>query len=158
MAAVLPRLPLCHMCRILQHRPLRSLLLQHRPLSSHPFFQPLVTGDRATLARAITLTESSLPRHRTEAAQLMSQVLQHNKTNSGTLRVGISGPPGAGKSTFIERFGLHVAGESVTSRHKVAVLAVDPSSQRSGGSLLADKTRMQELSVHPAVGTDRISG
>eukprot|EP00116_Pleurobrachia_bachei_P006053 sb/3466315/ len=111
----------------------------------HPLYQPLITGDRSALARAITLTESTLERHKVEATNLMSSVLSYNQQDPvGSIRIGISGPPGAGKSTFIEGFGLHLADKG----HKVAVLAVDPSSSLSGGSLLADKTRMQGLSAH----------
>ena len=109
----------------------------------HPLFNPLISKNRAALARAITLSESSLDKHKIEAANLMSSVLKHNLQNT-SLRIGISGPPGAGKSTFIEALGLHLA----ELNNKLAVLAVDPSSTRSGGSLLADKTRMQHLSVH----------
>lgn len=108
----------------------------------HPLFESLITGNRAALARAITLSESTLERHKQESAHLMSSVLKHNLQNR-SLRIGISGPPGAGKSTFIEAIGLHIT----ELNNKLAVLAVDPSSTRSGGSLLADKTRMQQLSV-----------
>ena len=108
----------------------------------HPLFDNLIAGNRAALARAITLSESTLERHKQEAAHLMSTVLKYNMQNR-SLRIGISGPPGAGKSTFIEALGLHVT----KLGNKLAVLAVDPSSTRSGGSLLADKTRMQQLTA-----------
>ena len=114
-----------------------------RCTSSHPLFKPLIERNRSVLARAITLTESTLEPHKENASSLMSDVLKHN-ASLNTLRIGISGPPGAGKSTFIETFGLHLADMG----NRVAVLAVDPSSSLSGGSLLADKTRMQHLSVH----------
>ncbi len=94
--------------------------------------------DRRELARAITLVESSRPDHRAEAVELLEQVLPDT---GGSVRVGITGQPGAGKSTFIEALGLHL----VDAGHRVAVLAVDPSSTRSGGSILGDKTRMGEL-------------
>src|SRR5690349_5808331 len=94
--------------------------------------------DRRSLAQAITLVESSRPDHRAEAVELLEQVLADT---GGSIRVGITGQPGAGKSTFIEALGLHL----VEAGHKVAVLAVDPSSTRSGGSILGDKTRMAEL-------------
>ncbi|MGF1607853.1 MAG: methylmalonyl Co-A mutase-associated GTPase MeaB, partial [Kiloniellales bacterium] len=99
-------------------------------------------GDRRALARAITLVESSKPKHRAEADAVLEALLP----DSGrSVRLGITGVPGVGKSTFIESFGLHLIGEG----HKVAVLAVDPSSQLSGGSILGDKTRMQELARRP---------
>jgi LAO/AO transport system kinase len=95
-------------------------------------------GDRRALARAITLVESTRADHRAEAATLLDALMP--ATGAAT-RVGISGAPGAGKSTFIEALGLHL----VDRGHRVAVLAVDPSSTRSGGSILGDKTRMEQL-------------
>jgi LAO/AO transport system kinase len=96
-------------------------------------------GDRRALARAITLAESSRADHRAEAEALEAILL----ADAGrSVRLGISGVPGVGKSTFIEAFGLHL----IDRGHKVAVLAVDPSSKRSGGSILGDKTRMEQLS------------
>jgi GTPase len=100
--------------------------------------QQIVEGDRRALARAITIVESTRPDHREEAAALLTEVLPHT---GGAIRIGISGAPGSGKSTFIEAFGLHL----VEHGHRVAVLAVDPSSTRTGGSILGDKTRMGEL-------------
>ena len=95
-------------------------------------------GDRRALARAITLAESSRADHRAEAEALEAALL----ADAGhSVRLGISGVPGVGKSTFIEAFGLYLIGRG----HKVAVLAVDPSSKRSGGSILGDKTRMEQL-------------
>jgi LAO/AO transport system kinase len=96
-------------------------------------------GDRRSLARAITLAESTRPDHREEAVALLDELLP---STGGAIRVGISGAPGAGKSTFIEALGLHL----VDHGHRLAVLAVDPSSRRSGGSILGDKTRMEMLS------------
>jgi LAO/AO transport system kinase len=95
-------------------------------------------GDRRALARAITLVESSRPDHREDAEKLIEAVLP---ASGGAVRIGISGPPGAGKSTFIERFGL----EGIALGRQVAVLAVDPASKRGGGAILGDKTRMAEL-------------
>ena len=96
-------------------------------------------GDRRALARAITLVESTRDDHRADAVELLDAILPATGTAT---RVGISGAPGAGKSTFIEALGVHL----VDAGHRVAVLAVDPSSARSGGSILGDKTRMEQLS------------
>ncbi len=104
--------------------------------------EALRRSDRRALARAITLVESTHPDHRAEAEQLLAAVLPYT---GNSVRIGISGPPGAGKSTFIERFGL----DGVTRGCHVAVLAVDPGSKRGGGAILADKTRMAELARSP---------
>src|SRR5262245_50358875 len=96
-------------------------------------------GDRRALARAITLVESARADHRDDAVALLDELLP---ATGDAIRVGISGAPGAGKSTFIETLGMHL----VEAGHRVAVLAVDPTSTRSGGSILGDKTRMEELS------------
>jgi LAO/AO transport system kinase len=96
--------------------------------------------DRAVIGRAITLVESSRPDHRRMAQQLLRIVLP---LAGASHRIGISGVPGAGKSTFIEAFGCHL----VSQGHRVAVLAVDPSSAVSGGSILGDKTRMERLAA-----------
>lgn len=101
--------------------------------------QGVLAGQRRALAQAITLIESTRADHRDAAEQLLEALLPHT---GRSVRVGITGVPGAGKSTFIEAFGLHV----VDHGHRLAVLAVDPSSPRSGGSILGDKTRMEELS------------
>jgi LAO/AO transport system kinase len=98
--------------------------------------------DRRSLAKAITLVESTRTDHRAEAQRLIGASLRRPNT---ALRVGISGTPGVGKSTFIEAFGLLLCGLG----HRVAVLAIDPSSTRHGGSILGDKTRMPGLAVHP---------
>jgi LAO/AO transport system kinase len=100
-------------------------------------------GDRRALARAITLVESTLADHREKAERLVESILPQT---GGAIRIGISGPPGAGKSTFIERFGL----EGIGLGRRVAVLAVDPASKRGGGAILGDKTRMIELARSPA--------
>jgi LAO/AO transport system kinase len=99
-------------------------------------------GDRRALAQGLTLVESMRPDHRGQADALLAQLLS---ATGRSVRVGISGAPGVGKSTFIEALGLHLAEEG----RKVAVLAVDPSSEVSGGSILGDKTRMERLSRHP---------
>jgi len=101
-------------------------------------------GNRRSLAKAITLIESRRTDHRAGGEALLSRLLP---ATGGALRMGISGAPGAGKSTFIEALGLTL----VAQGHRIAVLAVDPSSSRSGGSILGDKTRMEELSRHPNV-------
>src|SRR4051812_49490068 len=98
----------------------------------------LRNGDRRALARAVTLVESTRPDHRREAERLIEAILL---ATGGATRIGISGPPGAGKSTFIERFGLDGIGRG----HRIAVLAVDPGSKRGGGAILGDKTRMADL-------------
>ena len=103
----------------------------------------VVGGDRRALARAITLVESSNPDDVRRAGEMVSALLHQT---GGAVRLGITGPPGAGKSTFIEAFGLHLVAEGL----RVAVLAVDPSSTRSGGSILGDKTRMPDLAREPA--------
>ena len=99
----------------------------------------ILTGDRRALARAITLVESRREDHRTDAAHLLERLRGAGRQ---ALRVGLSGTPGVGKSTFIESFGIMLTGQGL----RVAVLAVDPSSARSGGSILGDKTRMERLS------------
>ena len=99
------------------------------------------TGDRRALARAITLVESARSDHRVEALALLAAL----RDGPQALRIGLSGTPGVGKSTFIETFGLMLTAQGL----KVAVLAVDPSSARSGGSILGDKTRMERLSRDP---------
>ncbi|TCP44032.1 methylmalonyl Co-A mutase-associated GTPase MeaB [Rhodovulum marinum] len=104
--------------------------------------QRLRAGERRALARAITLVESGRTDHREQAQALLDALAA---TPGHALRLGLSGTPGVGKSTFIEAFGTLLTGQG----HKVAVLAVDPSSARSGGSILGDKTRMERLSRDP---------
>ncbi|MFT5182257.1 MAG: LAO/AO transport system kinase, partial [Alphaproteobacteria bacterium] len=99
-------------------------------------------GDRRALAQAITLIESTRDDHRRDAELLLEGLLPHT---GNSIRLGITGVPGVGKSTFIEAFGQYLIAEG----HRVAVLAVDPSSQISGGSILGDKTRMERLSQMP---------
>ena len=105
----------------------------------------LLHGDaaqqRRSIAKAITLLESTRPDHRAQADELLTALLPHA---GNAFRLGISGVPGVGKSTFIEALGLYL----IDQGHRVAVLAVDPSSSVSGGSILGDKTRMEKLSVH----------
>ena len=99
-------------------------------------------GNRRALARAITLVESARPDHRAQAVDLLERVAPLGRQ---AIRVGLSGTPGVGKSTFIEALGLMLVARGL----RVAVLAVDPSSKRTGGSILGDKTRMEQLSRHP---------
>jgi len=103
----------------------------------------IVNGDRRALARAITLVESGRADHRAQAAELLEQV---SRSGRQALRIGLSGTPGVGKSTFIEAFGMMLVAQGL----RVAVLAVDPSSARSGGSILGDKTRMDRLAREKA--------
>ncbi|HVH79898.1 MAG TPA: methylmalonyl Co-A mutase-associated GTPase MeaB [Stellaceae bacterium] len=128
---------------------------------TQPSTQELATAirasDRRALARAVTLIESTRADHRAQAERLIEALLP--QTGAAT-RLGISGPPGAGKSTFIERFGL----DGLRRGHKIAVLAVDPSSKRGGGAILGDKTRMAELSrapdafIRPSPGGETMGG
>jgi LAO/AO transport system kinase len=114
---------------------------------SDTLLKPLLAGDRRALARAITLIESTRGDHRERADALLAEVLTHaGQKTSKSVRLGITGVPGVGKSTFIERFGLSL----IEQGRSLAVLAIDPSSKRGGGSILGDKTRMEELSRHPA--------
>ncbi|MDT5253351.1 MAG: GTPase, partial [Mycobacterium sp.] len=99
-------------------------------------------GDRAALPRAITLVESTRPDHRDRAQQLLLALMP---AAGNALHVGLTGVPGVGKSTTLEALGLSL----IERGHRVAVLAVDPSSTRTGGSILGDKTRMPQLAVHP---------
>ncbi|MEI8001726.1 MAG: methylmalonyl Co-A mutase-associated GTPase MeaB [Actinomycetes bacterium] len=107
-----------------------------------PLAEQILAGDRRALARAITLVESTRTDDRETADALLTDLMP---ATGRSVRVGISGAPGAGKSTLIEALGMHL----VRNGHKVAVLAVDPSSSRSGGSILGDKTRMEELVREP---------
>lgn len=100
--------------------------------------EQVVAGSRAHIARALTLVESSRPDHREKARELLTLLRPHT---GGAVRVGISGVPGAGKSTFINAMGTRL----IEQGHRIAVLAVDPSSSRSGGSVLGDRTRMADL-------------
>jgi len=108
-------------------------------MPSTPTAESILSGNRRALAKAITLIESSRPEDREASQVLLNQLLPQT---GNSLRVGITGVPGVGKSTFIEAFGQHL----ISQGHKVAVLAVDPSSPMAGGSILGDKTRMERLS------------
>ncbi len=109
------------------------------PIDAQTLAGAVVAGDRAALARAITLVESTARQHQAAAQALLTRLLPQS---GASIRIGVTGVPGAGKSTFIDALGSSLTGLG----HKVAVLAVDPSSSRSGGSILGDKTRMERLS------------
>jgi len=111
-------------------------------LSADKSVTGILAGDRTQLARAITLIESKAQKHQRVAKEILRRCLPES---GGAVRIGITGVPGAGKSTFIEAFGKMLCARD----KKVAVLAVDPSSGISGGSVLGDKTRMEELSREP---------
>lgn len=112
-------------------------------LSVNDYVEGVLKGDVTVLSRAVTLLESSLPEHQAMAQEVVDKCLPYS---GNSLRVGITGVPGAGKSTSIDAFGMHLLSNT---EGKLAVLAVDPSSERSKGSILGDKTRMERLSVHP---------
>ncbi|MEU9443716.1 methylmalonyl Co-A mutase-associated GTPase MeaB [Streptomyces sp. NPDC048304] len=112
------------------------------PLDLDAYVKGVLDGKRAVVARAITLVESTRPQHRSLAQELLTQLLPHS---GRARRIGVSGVPGVGKSTFIDAFGTMLT----SLGHRVAVLAVDPSSTRTGGSILGDKTRMERLAVDP---------
>ena len=111
-------------------------------LTAAQYVEGIIKGDVTILSRAVTLVESLLPEHQSLAQEVIEKCLPYT---GNSIRIGISGVPGAGKSTSIDSFGLHVLKEG----GKLAVLAIDPSSERSKGSILGDKTRMERLSVHP---------
>ena len=114
-----------------------------RMLSASEFVEGIVKGDITILSQAVTLVESVKPEHQVVAQEVIEKCLPYS---GHSIRVGISGVPGAGKSTSIDVFGLHVLEQY---GGKLAVLAIDPSSERSKGSILGDKTRMEKLAVHP---------
>jgi len=111
-----------------------------RPIDVEALTQGVLAGSPAAVPRAITLVESQLPAHRTLARRLLSAIAPRT---GNAIRVGISGVPGAGKSTFIDALGTRL----IADGHRVAVLAVDPSSTRTGGSVLGDRTRMAQLTA-----------
>lgn len=116
---------------------------KRRELSVADFVEGIVKGDVTVLSQAVTLVESVKPDHQVVAQEVIEKCLPYS---GNSVRVGISGVPGAGKSTSIDVFGVHVLEKY---GGKLAVLAIDPSSERSKGSILGDKTRMEQLSVHP---------
>lgn len=107
--------------------------------NSQSFSKKIIAGDRVALGRAITFVESTLPTHQDFIHEVLNTIMPHT---GKAIRIGITGSPGVGKSTFIESFGMML----IEQGHKIGVLAVDPSSRQTGGSILGDKTRMQQLS------------
>jgi LAO/AO transport system kinase len=122
----------------------RKYQLQRKKiLTAGEYLEGILARDRNILAQAITLIESNLPEHQPLARELLVSCLPHS---GSSLRLGITGVPGVGKSTFIEAFGSYITSQD----HQLAVLAIDPSSDRSKGSILGDKTRMEALSANPS--------
>ena len=117
---------------------LSRLNKRRRPLSLDDYVEGIHSGDRTVLSRAITLIESTRPEHREQAQEIIEACLPDT---GNSIRIGITGVPGVGKSTFIESMGNHI----ITQGRKLAVLAIDPSSSRTRGSILGDKTRMETL-------------
>jgi LAO/AO transport system kinase len=122
----------------------RFRAMRRQDPSPEAFVDGILHGNRALLSRAITLIESRLPQHQAVAQRIIEGCLPHS---GDSVRIGITGVPGVGKSTFIEVLGMHLIEDRA---QKVAVLAVDPSSSVSGGSILGDKTRMERLAANPA--------
>ena len=114
-----------------------------RRLSAADYVEGILKGNVTILGQAVTLVESTMPEHQAIAQEVIEKCLPYS---GKSIRIGISGVPGAGKSTSIDEFGIHVLKEH---GGRLAVLAIDPSSERSKGSILGDKTRMEKLSVHP---------
>jgi len=118
--------------------------LRSHQYAPHELWENIQKRDKVALGKAITLIESTLPEHRILAEELLNLCMQKA---SSSLRIGITGVPGVGKSTFINAYTQQLLAEG----HKVAILAVDPSSQQTGGSILGDKTRMEDIFAHPDV-------
>ena len=112
-------------------------------LNADEYVEGILKGDVSVLSQAVTLVESVLPEHQAIAQEVIEKCLPFS---GNSVRVGISGVPGAGKSTSIDAFGIHLLNNY---EGKLAVLAIDPSSEKTKGSILGDKTRMEKLSVHP---------
>lgn len=122
------------------HSVSKFLLKRRKLLSVDAYVDGIINGDVALLSKAVTLVESSKPEHQNVAQEIILRCLPHS---GNSLRIGITGVPGVGKSTFIEALGKHITSKG----GKLAVLAIDPSSERSKGSILGDKTRMEQLSI-----------
>jgi LAO/AO transport system kinase len=115
---------------------------RRKPLCAEDYMQGILSGNRTILSQAITLIESSLPLHAQLAQEIIERCIPIARRS---LRIGITGVPGVGKSSFIEALGMHL----IQNKHKLAVLAIDPSSKRTKGSIMGDKTRMEHLSSEP---------
>lgn len=122
---------------------LKRQRVKRRELSVAEMVEGIIKGDVTTLSRAVTLIESVNPDHYAKAQEVIEKCLPYS---GNSVRIGISGVPGAGKSTSIDEFGIHILKEH---GGKLAVLAIDPSSERTKGSILGDKTRMEKLAQHP---------
>lgn len=126
-------------------------------LTSQAYIEGVLSGDRVILSRAITIIESNLESDKILAKEIIQAILP---ASGNSIRIGVTGVPGVGKSTFIEVFGKHL----ISLGHKVSILSIDPSSQRSKGSILGDKTRMEELSnlenayIRPSASGDTLGG
>lgn len=116
--------------------------IKRKELTTDDYVEGILKGSINILSQAITLVESSKPEHQTIAQEVINRCLP---SSGNSIRIGITGVPGAGKSTFIESFGRYLTAQG----HQIAVLAIDPSSERSKGSILGDKTRMEELACDP---------
>ncbi len=120
----------------------QSFRIKRKPiLSPSEYVEGILSGNRTVLSRAITLVESQRPEHQAVAEEVVGACIKHS---GRSIRIGITGVPGVGKSTFIESFGLSL----IEAGRRVAVLAIDPTSEKSRGSILGDKTRMEKLSTH----------
>ncbi len=132
--------------------------IQNRDMTPEAFVREITGGNRSALSRAITLIESSRPDHQKKAHEILDLCLQH-RTNS--LRIGITGPPGVGKSTLIESLGNEIIKNQA---NRLAILTIDPSSQQSGGSILGDKARMERLTgkkevyIRPSPSSGHLGG
>lgn len=122
----------------------KFIKLKRKQLSVDEYYNGIISGNIAILSKAITIVESQLDEHRALASQIIEKCLPHT---GNSIRIGITGVPGVGKSTFIESFGKLIT----DTGNKLAVLAIDPSSTKTKGSILGDKTRMEELSQNPKV-------
>ena len=126
-------------------------------LTAKAYVDGVLSGDRVILSRAITVVESNLESDKVLAKTIIQEILPHS---GNSIRIGITGVPGVGKSTFIEAFGKYL----IKLGHKVAILSIDPSSQRSKGSILGDKTRMEQLSgmeeayIRPSASGETLGG
>ena len=136
------------------------MVMNYRPkkrLDAQAYIKGILDGDRMILSRAITVVESSLASDKVLSREIVQAILPHS---GNSIRIGITGVPGVGKSTFIESFGKHLIGLG----HKVAILSIDPSSQRSKGSILGDKTRMEDLAnlegayIRPSASGETLGG